>query len=446
MPDLSHRFDENRSIWLADKEPYVEAPPLDRDVRADVAIVGGGFTGISTAYHLSKRFPDKRVVLLEARTIANGASGRNGGQMLNWVHGFDVKSPLEARRIYDATRETIDGILAIIAEHRLDVPHRRDGHLEVLTSARAAELAHKTLESLGEAGLPLRFLDRAGIDERIELQGVAGAVFDPLSGQIDGVALLRGLRPVLEERGVGIFESTPVLRIREGGTISIETPRAKVESDAVVLATNAYSPHLGYFRHAIVPLHSLAIGTEPLDPDEWARRGWKSGVNFTDDRGRLSYGTLTATGRVIFGGGSNSAYHYGFGNRTSFDPPPGRGVEDMRRQLLSYLPRLEGVRVTHRWSGPVALTLSRLCTMGVRGRHRNVLYAVGYSGHGVTMANLAGRVLTDLFCGTDEKWRGLPFLERRPRFIPPEPFRFLGYHAYTRLTGRSPRAYESEHN
>jgi glycine/D-amino acid oxidase-like deaminating enzyme len=169
-------------------------------------------------------------------------------------------------------------------------------------------------------------------------------------------------------------------------------------------------------------------------------------VNFTDDRGRLSYGTLTATGRVIFGGGSNSAYHYGFGNRTSFDPPPGRGVEDMRRQLLSYLPRLEGVRVTHRWSGPVALTLSRLCTMGVRGRHRNVLYAVGYSGHGVTMANLAGRVLTDLFCGTDEKWRGLPFLERRPRFIPPEPFRFLGYHAYTRLTGRSPRAYESEHN
>jgi glycine/D-amino acid oxidase-like deaminating enzyme len=446
MPDLSRRFDENRSIWLADKEPYASAPPLDRRVRADVAIVGGGFTGISTAYHLSKRFPDKRIVLLEAKVLANGASGRNGGQMLNWVHGFDVETPIEARRIYDLTRETVDEMLAIIAEHGLSVPHRRDGHLEVFTEARTADEAQAAIEALSDADLPLRFLDRAQLEELIELRGVEAGVLDPLGGQIDGLAFIRGLRPVLERRGVEIFESTPVLRIREGRTVEIETPKATVEAGAIVLATNAYTPHLGYFRHAVVPLHSHVIGTEALSSDEWAGLGWKSGVNFIDDRGRLSYGTLTATGRVIFGGGSNSSYHYGFGNRTAFDGSAERGFEDIRKQLLAYLPRLAEVPLSHRWSGPVGLTLSRLCTMGVRGAHQNVFYSIGYSGHGVTLANLAGKVLTDLMSGTDEKWKGLPFYQRKPRFVPPEPFRFLGYHAYTRLTGRSPRAYESEHN
>ena len=115
----------------------------------------------------------------------------------------------------------------------------------------------------------------------------------------------------------------------------------------------------------------------------------------------------------------------------------------MRSRLLAYLPRLEGVSITHRWSGPVALTLSRLPTIGVRGAHRNLYFALGYSGHGITLSNLAGKVLTDVYSGADERWRGLPFYDRRLRYVPPEPLRFLGYHAYTRLTGRSPRVHEA---
>jgi glycine/D-amino acid oxidase-like deaminating enzyme len=146
---------------------------------------------------------------------------------------------------------------------------------------------------------------------------------------------------------------------------------------------------------------------------------------------------------VLFGGGSNTAYQYVYANGTRSEGPGDRAAEDMRRRLIDYLPGLEGVAITHRWSGPVALTLSRLPTMGVRGAFRHLYFALGYSGHGITLSNLAGQVLTDLYSGADERWRGLPFYDRTLRYIPPEPLRFLGYHAYTRLTGRSPRVYES---
>jgi glycine/D-amino acid oxidase-like deaminating enzyme len=439
----ARHFDENRAVWLADKAAYGRASSLASARSADVVIIGGGFTGLATAYHLSKRFPEKGLVLVEAREIANGASGRNGGQMLNWVHGFDPRSPEEAKRIYDATREGIESVLGIVEEHRLGVPVRSEGHLDVLTSARAADESEKALQEIAGSGIPLRFFGRKELSEKIELDGVAGAVFDPGSGELDGLAFLRALRPVLEARGVAIFESTPAIRIREGRTIEVETPGGTLRAPAVVLATNAYTPHLGYFRSGIVPLHSHALATETLSKDEWARRGWKTGANFIDDRSRISYGTMTATGRVIFGGGSNSAYQYVYGNGTRSEGPSERAVEEMHRRLLSYLPRLEGVAITHRWSGPVALTLSRLPTMGVRGAHRNLYFALGYSGHGITLSNLAGKVLTDLYSGSDERWRGLPFYDRRLRHIPAEPLRFLGYHVYTRLTGRSPRVYES---
>ena len=441
--DWARHFDENRSVWLSGKPPYVRGEALASSRATDVVIVGGGFTGLSTAYHLSKRFPEKSIVLIEAREIGNGASGRNGGQMLNWVHGFDPRSPEEAKSIYDATREGIESVLGIVSEHGLRVPVRSEGHLDVLTSARAAEESEKALQRIAGSGVPLRFLSRKELSEKITLEGVEGAVFDPGSGELDGLAYLRALRPVLEGRGVSIFEGTPALRIREGRMIEVETPGGTLRAAAAVLATNAYTPHLGYFRSGIVALHSHAFATEPLSHDEWARKGWKSGANFIDDRSRVSYGTMTASGRVVFGGGSNSAYQYIYGNRTRSEGPSDGAVEDMRLRLLRYLPRFEGVSITHRWSGPVALTLSRLPAMGVRGAYRNLYFALGYSGHGITLANLAGKVLTDLYSGSDERWRGLPFYDRRLRYIPSEPLRFLGYHAYTRLTGRSPRVYEA---
>src|SRR5215468_8179034 len=147
-------LDENRACWLDEAPPYAPLPPLTGTVQADVAVVGGGLTGVSTAWHLSQRFPERRIVLLEAKALANGASGRNGGQVLNWINGVDPADPPSARRIYDVTRSGIDLIAEVVARYRLAAGFDRRGCLEVNTTAHSAEAAHARVERMNQAGIP----------------------------------------------------------------------------------------------------------------------------------------------------------------------------------------------------------------------------------------------------------------------------------------------------
>jgi glycine/D-amino acid oxidase-like deaminating enzyme len=213
-----------------------------------------------------------------------------------------------------------------------------------------------------------------------------------------------------------------------------------VHARALVLATNAYTPALGFFRGGILPLHSHVLATQPLPDDVYSRIGWGRWDGFTDDLDRIAYACRTPGGRLLFGGGGNAAYAYRFGGTTVVaardDDRPARFL---RSALARYFPALAEVPIAHRWAGTLALTLDRVCSMGVGGAHRNVYHALGYSGHGVALALLAGRVLADLYEGHHEPWRELPFYQKRLLPLPPEPLRWLGYQVYTRLTGRSPR-------
>ncbi|MES2641271.1 MAG: FAD-dependent oxidoreductase [Myxococcota bacterium] len=432
-------IDENRSVWADDKPPYRPAPALASVIEVDIAIIGGGFTGVSTALHLARRFPERRIALLEAKQLANGASGRNGGMVLNWINGIELDDPERARRIYEVTRGGIDLIEETISRHSLAVGFRRDGCLEVFTDPARAAAAAKVAEWLQGAGVPIRFLDSAELAATLRVEGAAGALFDPHAGQLDGVAYLRALRPVLEELGVTIYEDTPVLSVREGATCVLATPGGEVRAGAIVLGTNAYTPKLGYFKAGILPLHSHVIATEPLSAERWEALGWRGVAGFSDDLDRIAYASLTRTGRLTFGGGSNASYGYQYGGSTTWRGPADTGFAAVEARFRRYLPGAAEVKVASRWTGPVAVTLSRVCTMGVRGEHRNVYFALGYSGHGVTLANLAGRVLTDIYSGDDARWRDLPFYQQRLLWIPPDPMRWVGYHAYTAMTGRSPR-------
>lgn len=438
---LAGLADDNRSVWMADKPPYQRSAALAGDRRCDVAIVGGGFTGVSTAYHLSRRFPDKRVVLLEAKQLGHGASGRNGGLMLNWVNGVDGDDLERAKRIWETTRQGIDDIADLIARHDLaDVHWDRRGVLDVITDPRRVESAAREVQRLRGAGVQLRFLDRDEAHQYIELEGMEAAILDDSAGHLDGVDFLRAMKPLLLDAGVSIHERTPVLGIREGRVLELETPGGTVRADALVLGTNAYTPALGYFQSGLVPVHSHLVATERRTEAEWDHLGWRPQPSgFSDDLARLSYGVRTRQGAIVFGGGSNAAYSYLYGGRTALGDPSPRAARAVQEQLARYLPSARDLRIEHRWSGAVALTLSRVCTMGVRGEHRNIYFALGYSGHGITLANLAGRVLTDLYADEPERWRDLPFLQQRLLPVPPEPLRWVGYQAFTRLTGRSPR-------
>jgi glycine/D-amino acid oxidase-like deaminating enzyme len=238
---------------------------------------------------------------------------------------------------------------------------------------------------------------------------------------------------------VQIYESTPVVRVREGAVVELVTPHATVRARAIVLATSGYTPRLGYFRTGLLPVISHVIATDPVAPAILERTGLARVAGFHDDLPRLAYCSVDPDGRLIFGGGTTSAYGYRFANATTYDArPDDAAARALHSSLGRYLPELADVPIRYRWSGPLDLTLARHCAMGVRGDHRNVYYALGYSGHGITLANLAGRVLTDLYAGDHDPWRDCAFYMKRPSGIPPEPLRWIGYQLYTRFTGKSP--------
>ena len=439
MLDVQRDMDDNTSVWWQGAAPTDPLPALKGDHTADVVIIGGGFTGCSTAYHLALRFPERRVVLLEAKRVANGASGRNGGLMLNWVNGVDPSDPERAAEIHRATLEGIDLVAGIIQKHGLDVRWRRDGALAVFTDARRADEAAAEVEALRPAGVPVSFLSGAALREKCDLAGAHGAIFDPTEGHLDGVSYLRALTPLLQSMGVEIHEHSPVLKIEEGPTVCVTTPGGSVRAGAVVLATNAWTPKLGYFKRAIFPLHSHVVATAPRSASDWAARGWGGVAGYDDDLDRIAYACMSTRGELVFGGGSNGAYDYLYGGRTAWHDRPTRAFDAVHRRMLAYHPRAADVPIAHRWTGTLGITMSRVCAMGVQGAHRNVYYGVGFSGHGITLSNLAGRVLCDIYSDSDERWRGMPFYQPRTHWIPPDPFRWVGYQAFTRATGRSPR-------
>ena len=301
-------IDENRSVWASYTPDYQPRPSLSGETTADLAIIGGGYTGVSTAYHFSHRYPEKRVVILEAKSLANGASGRNGGMMLNWIYGMGAMSDEMTARMYGMTNRTIDSIESIIAEHNLDVSYRRDGCLEVFTDEQRAIEAKNEVAHLQSLGIPIQFLEADDARSKINLNGIYGGLFDANEGQLNGVQFIRGLRPVLENQGVEIYENTPVQAIEEGNTITLTTANGTVKAKAIVLATNGYTGKLGYFRKAYFPLHSHVFATKPLSDNDLSALGWQGSAGFSDDLQRISYATRTREGHIVFGGGSNISY------------------------------------------------------------------------------------------------------------------------------------------
>ena len=212
-------IEDNASCWLAELPPCEPAPALSRDVNADVAIIGGGMTGVSTAWHLAAGAPHRRIVLLEAKSFANGATGRSGGQVLNGLNGIEPADADTARRLREVTLRGIAIVEELASRSSLDAGFRRRGCIEVTTSAGSSEQAQRRVERYNAWGIALRWLPAADTG----MHGVHGAVLDPEAACMNPAALVRGLRGVLEERGVAVHEHTRVTRIREGRKVEITT-------------------------------------------------------------------------------------------------------------------------------------------------------------------------------------------------------------------------------
>jgi glycine/D-amino acid oxidase-like deaminating enzyme len=406
--------------------------PLGGALECDVAIVGGGYTGLWTALELRRADPSLDVVVLEREACGFGASGRNGG----WLSGELAGNPSE--RLLAAIRETVDEAIAAIARERIECDLVKGGTLSVaVDEVNMARLRDGT----GSSHDPLmsrhgEWLDAAGLAERVRVAGARGGLFDPACARIHPAKLARGLALAVERAGGRIFEGTAVTAIEPHVA---RTAAGDVRARWVVRATEGYTP-----GGALAPISSSMIVTEPLAPDAWEAIGWAGAETMLAAAHVYCYLQRTADGRIAIGG-RGTPYRWK-GANARMQRPDDRTIAALRSRLEALFPATRDAPTAAAWTG--VLGVARDWTPAVRADPATGLaFAGGYVGEGVAAANLAGRTLCDLILGRETALTRLEWVGHRSPRWEPDPLRWIGirgvyalYRAADRSEARSGHA------
>ena len=416
------------SLWwdaIGDVDPRT---PLDGDSRADVAIVGAGFTGLWTAYYLQRARPDLRIAIVEKHVAGFGASGRNGG----WCSAlFPVSLEALARRSsrQDAVRmrrtmnATIDEVGAVAAEEDLDIDWAKGGTVQLARSATQAMRLRAEVDDDHAWGFDDSvWLSAQEAVDRIGAAGVVGGMYTPHCAAIQPARLVRGLADVVEARGAVIHESTAATSIEPG---IVRTGSGSVRAPYVVRATEGFTAQIPGLRRDLVPVYSLMLATEPVSDALWSKIGIRDRETFNDARHLIIYGQRTLDGRIAFGG-RGAPYHFGSSIQPDYDRH--HLTHALLWQTLTELfPALAGVAVTHTWGGPLGIARDWWASCGLD--RTGMAWAGGYVGDGVATSNLAGRTLADLITGTRSDLTTLPWVGHRSPKWEPEPLRWIATNA-----------------
>jgi glycine/D-amino acid oxidase-like deaminating enzyme len=433
-PDGAVRNPWLREALAVEDDPSPSAGP-GRDLAVDVAIVGGGYTGLWTAYQLTERDPDLRIAVLEQDICGGGPSGRNGGFVNAWwdeIAGLaDLFGDEGALACARAVAASVSGIGTWCERHGIDAHYRRDGMLLVSTTPAHDGRWRADVETVARLGVreTYRELTAEEVASRCRSPRFRGGALMPDGGTVHPALLVRGLRRVCLERGVAIHESTRVtgLRDRKGPVVRLRVDssdgRREVRAGHVVLAVNAWATSWRPFRNAVLAWGSYMVRTEPAPEAIAAELGWSGGESIVDARFSVHYLHVTRDGRIAIGAGGGKP---GLGGRIgrSFTDDAGsawRAADALRW----FFPALDEVAITDAWGGPIDVSPDHMPQFGTLPGGR-VHYGFGYSGNGVAPSHLGGRILAGLVVGADDEVTRLPIVGRRPRSFPPEPFRFVG--------------------
>jgi glycine/D-amino acid oxidase-like deaminating enzyme len=415
-----------RSFWLQEAlaaDPGDPAPPLERHVVADVCIVGGGFAGLWTAFRLTERAPGMRVAVVEQDIVGGGASGRNGGFVSSSWHDLgaliDLFGHEEGMRYAMALADAVPEIGRIAASLGIDCWFHREGVLGVATGAWQ--------DGFGTDRLPDEVADRRTPLSAEEARAYAdsprfvGGSFTPDNGICQPARLARGLRRVLLERGVRIFERTPMVELGRDRPAVVRTPQGAVKADYVVVTTGAWAAGMRPFARSFGVIADYVVATEPI-PDKLEEIGWTSQVGVADGREWLYYLRPTDDHRIVIGGGAGSAVYGGRGGGRDANARR-HYAETAAGGLLWMFPQLEGTRFTHAWGGPIDQTPTfvpfyRTLEPG------NVHAGLGYSGHGLTQTFVGGHILASTVLGETDEWTSLAVNRPEVVLAPPEPLRY----------------------
>ncbi len=413
--------------WLDCPERPSAEPPLEADAEAELAIVGGGFTGLWAANLALHEGPARDVVVLEATRVAEGASGRNGGfveptlthGLLNGLQHF----PDELAQLQALGRLNLAELLATLERDAIDARVELTGKLEVATSPWVEHL-REYRDALLRWGEPALWLDRDAARAELDSPSYAAAVWVRHGGGVlDPARLCWGLLAAARRLGARVYEGTPVLGLRRSGTgVELVTPRARLRARRVLLATNAYRSPLRRMRSRVIPVWDYALVSEPLSPGQKTAIGWKGRQGVGDVSNQFHYYRLTADDRILWGG-YDAIYYYASGLRPEHEQRT-ETFARLARHFFETFPQLEGLRFSHRWGGPIATT-TRFCLDAGRSRDGRVAWAGGYTGLGVAASRFGARVALDLLERPDAGHLKLRIVRRRPFPWPPEPLRYL---------------------
>jgi glycine/D-amino acid oxidase-like deaminating enzyme len=429
------RADTARGVgwWMqdalgAEPDEALPAPPPFDASPYDVAIVGGGYTGLWTAWSLLQAQPGARIILIEQGICGGGPSGRNGGFVHGWwdqlpylVERFGSGDALMLAQLVD---ESVGAIGGWCSEHAVDAWYRRGGYLRVSASAAQDGEWLPPVRACAALGVADQYHELTPDEVRARCASpvMRGGAFMPNGATIQPARLARGLRKVLIARGVAIHEGTRVKGVRPGKPVRLETTAGNLQAEQVVLALNAWAAGWREFGTSLLSWGSHIVLTEPV-PGRLAELGWTGGEAIADARFTVHYFRTTPEGRLAFGAGVGAA---GFGGHVDcrYDRDPraeARALASLRR----FFPTLADAEIADAWGGPIDISPDRLPMIGSRHGGR-VHFAHGFSGNGVAPAHFAGRVLAAMVGQPAGELARNPIVGRRMRGFPPEPLRYAG--------------------
>ena len=433
----------SKPYWLDQPAAPDPLPPLHGTEQAELAVIGGGFSGLWTALLAKERDPGRNVVLVEGRRIAWGGTGRNGGFCsASITHGLGNgldRFPGEIDALERLGRENLDQIGRAVARYAIDCDFARTGELAVATEPWQLDGLAQAALAADRLGVGTRLLDAEQVRAELNSPTYLGGLWDPDGcATIDPARLAWGLRRACLAAGVRIYEHTPATAIgsigssravrasgRSGaaGRLTLSTPRGQVQADRVALAAGAYAPLLRRLRYYLVPVYDYVLVTRPLSAAQLASIGWRHRQGVGDAGNQFHYYRLTADNRILWGG-YDAVYYYGGKIAASLDQRPAT-FGALAAHFNATFPQLDGIEFTHSWGGVID-TCSRFCAFFGTAKSGRLAYVAGYTGLGVGASRFGANVVLDLLSGEPTERTELQMARTKPLPFPPEPVRAAG--------------------
>lgn len=417
--------DSPLSFWLDSYGPYRPEPPLQGDQTVDVAVIGGGYAGVAAAYEIKRAEPALRVALLEAKTIGYGASGRNGSFAMTVVGlGFSTTALLrgkqflkDAHTYMERAVETLD---ELILREQLDCERIRPGFLRVATTPAYVRRLKEEVELMDGLGFQgISWMEADETRRRVNSERYLGAMWEPRLLLLNPARLVREEKRLALECGVEVYENTAVLEVSPKTPYRMRTPGGAVTAAKAVFAANAYSHFFSALRFKQLPAFTYMVATEPLTPEQLAPIGWQGFEGLEDARNLIHYYRISPDKRLIMGGGPVGLT---FANNLDADSNIA-AWQHLQRHIHFLFPHLKNARITHRWGGPISVTLNLTPSLGYV-KDPSAVYSLGCIGHGVSMSHLNAQTLRDLVLERKSDLTDGPFVNRRLIPWPPEPLRY----------------------